>query len=148
MDILIKVSGDLVESNEFYDWLESINHFEDKLFVLCGGGTLITKELNYQRIPFEFGPAGREISSERGKFLAKRALESQASIIEARSKWKGLKVTVLAPSMNLGDKICHLNGDKYLVALYPNFDKIYVVTLEGRTKAFPEELNRIEVVYL
>lgn len=148
MDILVKVSGDFVDKEEFYDWLASIDSFEDKLFVLCGGGTLITKELNYQKIPFEFGPAGREISSVRGKVLAKYILEKQKYIIETRSKWRGLIVSVLMPFIHVGDKLCHFNGDNYLTALYPNFDKIYVVTLKGRTKTFPEELKKVEVVYL
>ena len=148
MDILVKVSGDLAESNEFYDWLASIDSFENKLFVLCGGGTLITKELNYQKIPFEFGPAGREISSVRGKVLAKYILEKQKYIIETRSKWRGLVISVLMPFIHVGDKLCHLNADDYALALYPNFDKIYIVTVRGRAKTFPEKFKKIEVVCL
>lgn len=146
-DVLVKVSGDLVEDDDFYEWLASIDNFENRLFVLCGGGTLITEDLNYHGIPFEFGPGGREIASYRGKQLAKYALEKQKNIIEAKSKLKGLEISVIMPFISVGDKLCHLNGDKYLMALYPSFDKIYVVTLKSRVKIFPEEFKKIEVIY-
>ena len=41
-----------------------------------------------------------------------------------------------------------LNGDLLAQALYPNFDKVYIVTLPGREKSFVAQYDRMEIVYL
>lgn len=154
MDILIKVSGSLLADKRFYEWLPSKIKPSDRLFILCGGGEEITKLLNEQNIPFEFGPQGREIKSEEGRYLAGELLGKLKSFVEEKLRKKGIKANVFTPVIKMkGEKsgevkICHINGDKLAEALYPNFDKIYIVTLSGRTKLFPENLIRMEVIYL
>jgi len=148
MDILVKVSGDLGNDERFYDWLSSIINPADKLFVLCGGGTLITEVLEQQSIPFEFGPNGREIQSPEGKDLARLALETQRTIVVKRLQEKAIDATVLIPVTEIGDKICHINGDNYAIALYPNFDRIIIVTSKERVKSFPRKFTKIAVVHL
>jgi len=148
MDILIKVSGDLEDKEKFYDWLASINHPQDKLFILCGGGTLITKTLKERGVSFKFGPAGREIESATGRSFAHMSLVKQSSLVEEKLQERMIKATVFVPVVEVGCKLCHMNGDSYATALYPNFDKIYVVTLKGRIKNIPAGLDKIEVVYL
>ncbi len=148
MDILVKVSGSLVKDDKFYDWLLTIADDLNELFILCGGGDSITEILKKEGIPYEFGPGGREIKSAKGKRLAKQVLEEEKIFVEKKLWKKGIDATVFIPVLQIGDRICHINGDSLAVALYPNFDKIYIVTLEGRTKSFPENLSKIEVVYL
>lgn len=147
MDILVKVSGSLVEDERFYDWLSPISSPFNSLFVLCGGGELITKALKEEE--YDFGPQGREIKSLEGKRLALQILQQQKILVEEKLQERGIKAKVDIPVKKFGDKICFINGDIYAaIALYPNFGKIYIVTLKGRTKSFPENLNKIEVVHL
>ncbi|MDO8601137.1 MAG: hypothetical protein Q7R46_00475 [bacterium] len=148
MDILVKVSGSLIEDERFYHWLLTIFNLADNLFILCGGGDSITEALKSEKIPYEFGPQGREIHSLRGKYLAKQALKEEEVFVRNKLQEKGISARIFLPMRDIGDKICHINGDIYAIALYPNFDKVYIVTLKGRKKSFPEYLNKIEIVYL
>ena len=148
MDILVKVSGDLVVAETFYNWLSSTITSLDKVVVLCGGGSAITEALKENDISFSFGPGGREIESEKGRRLALQVLQKQKVIIEEKLQEKGMKADVLIPVIEVGRRIYHINGDSYAISLYPNFDKIFIVTLEGRTKFFPDNLEKIKVVHL
>ena len=148
MDILVKVSGSLVEAERFYDWLFSIYSSFNKLFIICGGGSSITEALEKEGIPYNFGPQGREIKSLKGKRLALRVLQKKRAFVEKKLEERGIKADVDMPVKKFGNKICLINGDSYALALYPEFNKIYIVTLKGRTKSFPKNLNKIEIVYL
>lgn len=148
MDILVKVSGDLANSEKFYNWLPSIARPLDKLFILCGGGTQITEVLKQNRIGFKFGPAGRKIKSQRGRHLAYEILQKQKAFVEEKLREKGIVAVVDIPVKKKGEKIRHINGDSYVIAVYPNFGKIYVVTLKGKDKSFLEDFDKIEVIYL
>jgi len=148
MDVLVKVSGSLTRDKKFYDWLAIIYRFSDNLFIICGGGEQITKVLEDNNISFEFGPQGREIQSLVGKHLALQVLEGERAFVKEKLQKIGIKAVVLIPVVKAGGKIFHINGDSYTLALHLNFDKTYFITKEGRTKSFPENLNKIEVVYL
>jgi len=148
MDILIKASGDVIDKEGFYDWLSSIASPSNRLFILCGGGTIITDALREKGIEYEFLPTGREIKEERGRLLAKELLEIQGASVEKRLQERGIEAIVFVPVKELGDKVCHMNGDAHATALYPSFDKIFIVTLKGRTKVFSDDLKKIEVVPL
>jgi len=148
MDILVKVSGDLGDNAKFYDWLASVNNPEDQLFVLCGGGTLITQELQEYGISSEFGPGGRKIRSLLGRLLAERVLREQGSYVKKKLKERGIKATVFIPVQKIGGIPWHMNGDDYAKALYPNCDKVYIVTKSDKVKTFPQKYKKIEVVYL
>ena len=145
-DVLIKVSGDLVESEQFYSWLSSVSTPQTRLFILCGGGSAITAKLNEQNISFRFTESGREIETEEGSILAQQVLEDQKKFVEQRLQEKEIEASVFIPVMVLNDRVCHMNGDQLVKALHPNFDKIYVVTLQQRTKTFPEIFNKIAVI--
>ena len=147
-DILVKVSGDLVESEQFYSWLSSVSTPQTRLFILCGGGSAVTSKLNEKGVGFRFTEAGREIETEEGRILAQQALEDQKKLVEGRLQGKGIKATVFIPVLMIPGKVCHMNGDLLVEALHPNFDKIYIVTLQHRTKTFSDNFNRIEVVGL
>lgn len=148
MDILVKVSGDLESDERFYDWLSSTISPSDELFILCGGGTTITQFLEEQGISFTFGAGGREIESEEGKRLAQRVLRERQNLVKRKLQERGIEATVFIPVAEIGDRICHINGDIYVMALYPNFDKIFVITLKERAKSFPGEFQKIKIVHL
>ena len=148
MDILVKVSGSLTRDKKFYTWLAAIYSSFDNLFIICGGGEPITKILEDNNIPFKFGPQGREIQSLEGRRLAQQVLEGEMAFVERKLQEIKIKAVVLIPEVKVNGKILHINGDNYALALYSNFDKTYFITKEGRTKSFPENLNKIEVVYL
>lgn len=147
MRILVKVSGELEKEKKFYDWLDNNNNPLDKLFVICGGGSKITETLKRYNIAFHFGPAGREIRSLEGRRLALMVLEKQKKIVKKKLKERKIVATVLIPVVKRGGEILHMNGDDYAMALYPNFDKIYVVT-KNPEKSFAKEYDRLEVVHL
>lgn len=148
MNVLVKVTGSLIEDEKFYSWLPLIVNSSDNLFVLVGGGDAITKILKKKNIPYEFSPQGREISSSEGKRLAWETLGIEKFIVENKLRDKGINATVFVPAIEMGGKILHMNGDSYALALYPSFDKVYIVTLKGRIKSFTENLNKLEVIYL
>lgn len=148
MNILVKASGDLATDQRFYNWLSSIAEIADDLLLLIGGGNVITKILERERIPFKFGPGGREILLKKGRHLAQTALEKQKSIVMLWLRNAGIKAAVSIPVLEIEGYVCHIDGDILATALYPNFDKIFIVTLRGREKSFPKEFTKIEVVYL
>lgn len=142
MDILVKVSGSLLADKRFYEWLSSKINPLDRLFVLPGGGEKITELLNEKNIPFDFGPQGREIGSEEGGRLAGGLLDELKAFVEGKLRERGIKANVFSPVIKIkGEKsgevkICHINGDKLAEALYPNFEKIYIVTLKRKNQGF------------
>lgn len=147
-DVLVKVSGDLVGSEQLYSWLSSVSTPQTRLFILCGGGSAISAKLNEQRIGFRFTESGREIETEQGSILAQQVLEDQKKRVEEALQGKGIEATVFIPVVVIHGKVCHMNGDLLVEALHPSFDKIYIVTLQQRTKKISAKFNKIEVVGL
>ena len=147
-DVLVKVSGDLVESEQFYSWLSSVSSPQTRLVILCGGGSAITAKLNEQHIGFQFTEAGREIETEEGSILAQQVLEDQKKFVVTKLQEKSIGAAVFIPAMTIDGRVCHMNGDLLVEALHPNFDKIYIVTLQQRTKKIAEKFDKIEVVNL
>jgi len=159
MDILVKVSSLLVNDEKFYRLLkEKVSQFgvAADFYILCGGGAMISQRLENAGISSKFGPRGREIESEKGRREAGIALEEIGRFVKKRLRKEKIRAIVLLPRIKINrglfkkKKVFHFNGDYYIEASYPNFGKIFVVTKmrEGIYKSFPEELTRIEVVYL
>lgn len=146
--LLVKVSGDLIESEPFYNWLTTLKTGNGHLFILCGGGTAITTQLEEHNIPYRFTATGREIDTAQGRIMAQNILEFQKKVVEKKLKDIGLTATVIIPSIPVEGDALHMNGDSMAEALHPNFDKIYVVTTEDRVKTFPAQLSKIEVIHL
>ena len=148
MEILVKVSGDLQNSETFYKWLDSTVSHSNKLFILCGGGTAISEILEQHEITSKFGPSGREISSAKVKQLALEVLEKQKVDLKKNHQKRKIIANVFTPVVKIDSKHLHLNGDNFATALYHNFDAVFIVTKKGRVKSFPKEFSKIEVVYL
>lgn len=143
---LVKVSGDLVEGDSFYQWLNSVNNHGDYFLIIAGGGTAITQKLTEAGINWEFGENGREIKDNYGKKLAREVLMFQKAIVEDQVKKLAIDVDVIIPVVDCAGEIIHVNGDEAAKNLSPYFSKTYVVTLNGRVKSLSNE--RTEVVYL
>ncbi len=145
--ILVKVSGDLVESDSFYGWLHSVNKPGDYFLIIAGGGTAITKRLERAGIPFEFGASGREIVDLEGKKLAHEVLRSQKTIVESQIKRMEINADVIIPVTVCAGEIIHINGDEVAKTLYPYFGLTYVLTVRGKEKSFLG-YEKLEVVPL
>jgi hypothetical protein len=151
MDVLVKVSGSLTRDEKFYYWLTTIRSpFSGELFIICGGGEQITKVLGENNVPFKFGPQGREIKSLYGRRLAWLVLYEEQGFVEEKLKTMKIEAEILIPVLDGGGRILHINSDVFALALYPNFDKTYLVTKKGRVKSLPPgiDTNRVEIVYL
>jgi hypothetical protein len=148
MNVLVKVTGSLIEDEKFYNWISSIADRGDNLFVLIGGGEAITKVLEKKAVHYKFGPQGREIGSEAGKKWAREVLDIEKFFVEGEFIERKICAKVFMPFKEIDGEIFHMNGDSYALALYPSFDKIYIVTLKGRKKSFSKDLNKLEIIYL
>ncbi len=111
------------------------------MFILCGGGTAIAQILERHGITSKFGPNGKEINSKAGRQVALQVLEKQKANVEKNLKQRKIIASVFTPVFRMANKDFHLNGDNLATALYPNFDKIFIVTLKGRIKSFSKELS-------
>ena len=49
-NILVKVSDDLIDRDEFYDWFKSIISKAVNVVIICGGGSAISEELDRRGI--------------------------------------------------------------------------------------------------
>ena len=145
-NILVKVSGDLIDRDEFYDWFKSIISKAVNVVIICGGGSAISEELDRRGISYYFGPAGRKIASLEGIALAYQVLVKQKEIVEEKLRAKGINCQVDMPVVEIGDMKCLVNGDDYAMTLYPNFDRVYIATLQGRIKKIPNGYARAEIV--
>ena len=112
-NILVKVSGDLIDRDEFYDWFKSIISKAVNVVIICGGGSAISEELDRRGISYYFGPAGRKIASLEGIALAYQVLVKQKEIVEEKLRAKGINCQVDMPVVEIGDMKCLVNGDDY-----------------------------------
>ncbi len=135
-DTLVKVSGDLVAAPAFQAWVRNLPYQPPD--IISGAGTAITKRLNEAHIAFTFGPSGRE-TTDAGRIIAHEELSRAAS----RVAGLGHPIPPVWPGTTL-----MLNGDLLALALYPNYNKVYIVTVEGREKTIPPGYDRLEVVFL
>ena len=135
-NILVKVSGDLVDTVVFAEWVWRLPG--NPPTIIAGAGTAITQQLEAASIPYHFGPAGRE-TTEKGQLIARVELLRTASVVAKL----GTPLLPMWPGTHL-----MLNGDDLALALYPNFHRVYIVTAKGRNKHFAPKYNRLEVVHL
>lgn len=132
-NILIKVSGDLVDNPAVIDF---IKERAQKAFVviLVGGGTEISNNLGAQGFGSHFSAAGRVIPDFSGRQLARNILEKNQQKLQDRLVELQINAVVEIPVVNLGSVLCHLNGDHLAVAASINFNQTYILTSKGRKK--------------
>jgi len=150
--ILVKVTGDLVEEQKFYDWLkEIVIPTKDELYLILGAGSQTKALLEKTNIPYEFvGPKGftrRKIESYEGRkmiYLLERKIKNT---VRHKLTWEGITASIIDSNLEVDGEYLTQNGDLMAMGLCHNFDKTYVVTLPDREKPFLRVFG-IEVVYL
>jgi len=145
MNILVKISGDLVYGKPASDFIQSLASKKDKkiLTLIVGGGTQITQALKREGldVPFENGVRVHQAGASRS--VARDSLDKNYAVLKDhfRNQWN---VHLVSPYHMLGGFICHFNADDYLRLLAPNFDEAYCLTKKGRVKHFPSVIKVVE----
>ena len=138
-NILIKVSGDVVASAEFFDF--ALRKADDNyVVIICGGGTKVSDALAAVGYPIRFDENhGRVTETLEERKIARDVLEREAQELEDRFVGKG--VVVLAPVLYAGSVLCPINADNLVKAYYLGFDEIYVFTRQDRLGAKQESFR-------
>jgi acetylglutamate kinase len=143
-NVLIKVSGDLADSDEFFNFVIA-KAKKNFVVVICGGGTKINQELKNKGFEPHFcEPHGRITDTWQERKIARDVLENEQKRLQ--DKFVGKGVTVIPPLLIIGSVICHINGDNMIKASYLGFSEIYVFTLEERLEAKKQYFKECEKV--
>ena len=119
-------------NNEVLQWIKKLSR---KYFVVVcvGGGTQINEAFAKAGLPVsKFGPLGREAKSFEERQLARSVLEKNQAEIQDRLAKIGVHVSVVIPVFEIGNVLCHVNGDYFVLFAYLGFDILYVVTTPQR----------------
>jgi len=130
-NILIKISGDLVDNQKAIDFVKKLTK-KYYVVVIVGGGTQISKQLKRAGYKIKFENGIRIHSDLKSRKIARDVLEE----IETRVQDKLIGALVITPYLYIGRVLCHINGDEFFDILSPSFDKAYCLTLKGRKKSF------------
>ena len=130
-DALVKVSGDLIMKEELYKKLRSLGRWYN-LYIICGGGSAITLELDRENISYKWVNYRRVIKSNAGRELAAKVLNKEVRGLEFNLAMHNITAKVTSPVIRFGDKICHINGDNLAEALQNSFKKVFIFTLKKR----------------
>ena len=128
-NVLIKVSGDVINSDEFFDFAVD-KAKKNYVVVICGAGTKIGKVLEERGYNTRFNEHGRVTKTFEERKIARDVLEYEQRKLQDKFLGKGVDVEI--PVIKLGSILCHINGDSYVKASYLGFDEIYVFTLGDR----------------
>lgn len=151
--ILVKVTGDLVEEQRFYDWLKKTIKPYDELHLILGLGVQTKALLERRKIPYEFvGPKGftrRRIESYEGRKMVYFLERKIKNTVQHKLTWASITASIIDSNLEVDGEYLTQNGDLMAMGLVHNFDKTYVVTLPepDREKPFLKDFG-IKVVYL
>lgn len=144
----VKVSGDLLLSERFIEWLTQLAR-ANTVVVSIGGGTQINAALDEALIVHAKDPKlGRDTSKE-GYTIAQRVLESNRSQLLKRLESEGVLIDTVLPIFNLAGNFCHVDGDLMVYAAYWGFDALYAITTLERVGAKQKlfaELPKIHII--
>ena len=132
---LIKISGDMLsDSDNVFQWIKKLS--QKYLVVVCvGGAKQINEAFAVAGLPIrKFGPLGRETKTQEEKELARKVLEANKAELQGRLAQFGIHVNVVISVMEVGNVLCHVNGDQFVLTAYHGFDILYVITTKGRVK--------------
>jgi len=138
-NILIKVSGDISNNEEFFNFAKK-KAKNNYVFVICGAGTKISEVLNKSGYKIKYDDNhGRITQTFAERKIVRDVLEDEEKRLQ--DKFIGTGVAVGAPILNAGPVLCHINGDNLAKAYYLGFDEIYVFTLKSRIERKKEILK-------
>ncbi len=128
----VKVTGDLLEHPRVLKWLRRLAR-QFHVVVCTGGGTQINEALTAAGYTLsKHGPLGRELATFAERQLARNVLEENKGLLEDRLVREGIHARVVVPVLDIGDVLCHVNGDTFLQTAYIGFDMLFVVTTKER----------------
>lgn len=145
---LIKLSGDCLKGSVL-EWIRELSstHF----VVICvGGGTQIKEAFAKAGFPDSaYGPLGRETKTFSERQLARDVLERNQAEVQDLLAEVGIHAVVVIPVLEIGNVLCHVNGDQFVLTAYLGFDELYVVTTserEAKKKEFFALYEKVKVV--
>ena len=152
MNVLIKISGDLVESKKALDFIRSKVKSAYKVdgshvTVIAGAGTQITYALKQEKITSIFRNGRRIHVSEKSQQIAMIILDSVRNDIESQLQVGSYQMPypdIISPYRLYKNQIWHFNADDYLALLSHNFGESFCLTKKGRIKDFEKY---IKVIY-
>jgi acetylglutamate kinase len=146
-NILVKVSGDLIERKEVLDEIKDLaNQNSNKIDLIYGFGTRLSKELDEKGIHYEFRDGIRDTTS-KGLKAAFRISEEIREKLE--KEFADYNFQLISPVKVINGNITNTNSDEILMKEGKNYDKIIVYALEGKDKSkFIEKFReRVEIKY-
>ena len=146
-DILIKGSGDITESQKFFDFTVG-KAAEKYTVVICGGGTKINLALEKAGYTIEFDAMDRRVTKTwEERIIMRDILEREEKMLQ--DKFVGKGVVVIPPILYAASALCPINGDDLVKAYELGFDEIYVFTTKERLekkKAIFQNFSKITVL--
>ncbi len=139
---LVKLSGDLINRADVLAWLHELSN-DYYIVVLCGGGVQINVEFEGRGFGKNYKTLGRETRSFEERQLARDILERNQAEIQDLLAEKHIPAVVLIPVLDIGSVLCHVNGDIFVLTAYLGYDKLFILTLEGRMAAKNQQLRGI-----
>jgi acetylglutamate kinase len=153
--ILIKTSGDLTDSQQFFDFVKKKagTTFEKHLAVICGGGTKISAALKKSGYTIEFDSMNRRVlHSLEEQVIMRDVLQLEQIKLSIKFVQAGIiNLNVVLPVLYAGLVMCPINGDDLVKAYSLGFDEIYVVTKPERVdkkKDIFKNYSNVEIVGL
>ena len=129
-NILIKGSGDVTDSQVFFDFVAK-TATENYTVVICGCGTKINTALKKAGYIVKFDKLGRRITNTwKERMIVRYILEREEKYLQ--DKFVGKGVIIIPPILYAGSVLCPINGDDLVEAYELGFDKVYVFTTEER----------------
>ena len=147
MRVFVKISGDLLCSDNVVKWLNKLqlNH---EITVCCGGGVQINQEFEARGYPIHYGPLGREAENDEQRGVATDVLKKNRAEIEALLHQSGVKATVVIPTLMIGGTECPVNGDLLVLTAYLGFDECFVLTLKSRVTEKQAQFSKYPRVHV
>lgn len=131
-NILIKGSGDITDSQQFFNFVVE-KAKENYVVVICGGGTKVNTALESAGYIVEFDILGSRITKTwEERIIMRDVLEHEERRLQ--DKFVGKGVIIVSPILYAGSALCPINGDNLVKAYDLGFDEIYVFTTTGRIK--------------
>lgn len=143
-NILVKGSGDITDSQKFFDFV--VHKAKDNyVVVICGGGTKISSALVKAGYVIKYDGLGRRITKTwEERMIMRNVLEHEEKKLQ--DKFVGKGVVVVSPILYVGSVLCPINGDDLIKAYELGFDEVYIVTLKKRAKAKKEQFAHLSKI--
>lgn len=145
-NILVKASGDTLGEAKFIKFVKD-KAKKNKVVVICGGGTQISKALEKAGYKINYNHLGRVAETKGERNIIKKVLQKEKIKIEKRFHSKNIEIII--PVLKAGSVECHINADNLTKAYYLGFDYIFVFTLKNRSKdkiKIFKDYSRVKIV--